>query len=133
MKYERDLMKKQIAFLLLLVFPLIYGAAFAAEDHGTHHTEEANSSEDEVEIFLTLTRLKEDAAEADVLADGTLDRLVRDGLILDRMATSLMNDSESTKDISARLIDIAERMFIAEGTDLKEIGEELFAVGDDAV
>jgi phosphate:Na+ symporter len=87
-------------------------------------------SEDEVEVFMTLTRLKEDAAEADVLADGTLDRLVRDGLITDRMATSLMNDSESTRDIGARLIAVAERMFIVEGTDLKEIGRELFVADE---
>ena len=71
---------------------------------------------------MTLTRLKEDAAEADVLANGTVDHLVRDGLITDQMATSLMNDSEFTRDISSRLIEVAERMFIAEGTDLKEIG-----------
>jgi phosphate:Na+ symporter len=85
-------------------------------------------SKDEVEAFLTLTRLKEDTAEADVLANGTVDRLVRDGLIADHMATSLMNDSEFTHDISSRLIEIAERMFIAEGTDLKEIGGELLEV-----
>ena len=88
-------------------------------------------SKDEVEVFMTLARLKEAAAEADVLADGTLDRLVRDGLIMGRMATSLMNDSESTKDISARLIAIAERMAIADGADFKEVGRELLAAGDD--
>ena len=48
------------------------------------------------------------------------------------MATSLMNDSEFTHDISSRLIEIAERMFIAEGTDLKEIGAELLEVAETA-
>ena len=89
-------------------------------------------SQDEVEVFMSLTRLKEDAADADVLANGTLDHLVRDGLITDQMATSLMNDSEFTRDISNRLIEVAERMFIAEGTDLKEIGQELLQIGETA-
>jgi phosphate:Na+ symporter len=83
---------------------------------------------DEVEVFMSLTRLRDDVASADVLANGTLDRLVRDGLISNQMATSLMNDSEYTHDISTRLLEIAERMFIAEGADLKEIGEELLGI-----
>ncbi len=85
-------------------------------------------SQDEVEIFLTLSRLKAEVVEADVLADGTLDRLVRASLVTDQMATSLMNDSESTSDICRRLIEMAELMFIAQGTDLREIGAELLDV-----
>ena len=64
--------------------------------------------------------------KADVLANGTLDSLVREGLITDQMATSLMNDSSYAYDTSERLIEVAERMFLAEGTDLKESGSELF-------
>lgn len=103
---EYDLLRLRIATILREIYRL-------------------RESRDEVEVFMSLTRLKEDVAEADVLADGTVDHLVRDGLISDQMATSLMNDSEFTRDISSRLIEVAERMFIAEGTDLKEIGAEL--------
>jgi phosphate:Na+ symporter len=103
---EYDLLRLRIAAILREIYRL-------------------RESQDEVEVFMSLTRLKEDAADADVLANGTLDHLVRDGLITDQMATSLMNDSEFTHDISTRLIEVAERMFIAEGTDLKEIGKEL--------
>jgi phosphate:Na+ symporter len=106
---EYDLLRLRIAAILREIYRL-------------------RESQDEVEVLMGLTRLKEDVAAADVLADGTLDRLVRDGLISNQMATSLMNDSEFTRDISARLIEIAERMFIAEGTDLKEIGAELLEV-----
>ena len=106
---EYDLLRLRIAAILREIYRL-------------------RESQDEVEVLMGLTRLKEDVAAADVLADGTLDRLVRDGFISNQMATSLMNDSEFTRDISARLIEIAERMFIAEGTDLREIGAELLEV-----
>ncbi len=87
-------------------------------------------SDDDVEILLSLNHLREDLAEADVLANGTLDRLVRDQLITPLMATSLMNDSEVTFDTSGRLIELAERMFISEGTDLKEVAEEMLNLND---
>ena len=103
---EYDLLRLRIAAILREIYRL-------------------RESGDEVEIFMSLTKLKEDAASADVLADGTLDRLVRDGVITNEMATSLMNDSEFTRDTSSRLIEVAQRMFVAEGTDLKEIGQEL--------
>jgi len=83
-------------------------------------------SEDEVLIFVTLKEMREDVKKCDLLANGTIDRLVRDQSISPAMATSLMNDSAYANDIGEMLIEIAERMFIAEGADLKTIEREIF-------
>ncbi len=103
---EYDLIRLRIATILREIFRL-------------------RDCKEEVEIFMSFHGLKSSLGEADVLATGTLDRLVRDNLIDDEMASSLINDSAYAHDIGRRLIEVAERMFIAEGTDLKEVYEEM--------
>ncbi len=80
---------------------------------------------DEVQVYLALERLKEHLERDDVVVDGTIDRLVRRRLVTSEMATSLMNDSHGAHEIVRRLIEIAERMFIAEGTDLKSLRDDM--------
>ncbi len=80
---------------------------------------------DEVQVYLALERLKEHLERDDIVVDGTIDRLVRQRLVTSEMATSLMNDSHGAHEIVRRLIEIAERMFIAEGTDLKTISSDM--------
>lgn len=82
--------------------------------------------DDEMEVLMAFEEMKLGLKEADVLNTGTLDRLVRDSLITNEMASSLINDSATTRDIGERLIEIGERMFIKAGSDLKEIYEDLF-------
>lgn len=82
-------------------------------------------SKDETVVLVTLTELREDIQESDVLANGTLDRLVREGAISPTQATSLMNDNAYAARIASRLLEIAERMWIAEGVDLQAVGDEL--------
>ncbi|MBF0622669.1 MAG: Na/Pi cotransporter family protein [Magnetococcales bacterium] len=56
------------------------------------------------------SQLKETYAyieDRDIVANGTLDRLIRNGLITDKMATSLMNDSAFAYDICIKLLDMA--------------------------
>jgi phosphate:Na+ symporter len=49
--------------------------------------------------------------EEDIIANGTLDKLIRENRITPDMATSLMNDSAYTYDIQHNLIDAAEIIF----------------------
>ncbi|MFQ5568855.1 MAG: Na/Pi cotransporter family protein [Rhodothermales bacterium] len=106
MKQEYNAIRKNIASILRKIFRI-------------------RDSKDETLIFVTLKEMKEDLKESDILANGTLDRLVREQAITPAMATSLMNDSDYAHNIGKMLIEIAERMITAEGTDLKALEKEL--------
>jgi len=71
----------------------------------------ANSKEEDV-ILLLLSKSKVHTEKYDILANGTLDNLIRQGVITNKMATSLMNDSNYAYNISKNLIDMAEIIFI---------------------
>jgi phosphate:Na+ symporter len=70
-----------------------------------------------------LEKLKNKATKSDVLLDGTLDTLIRENKISSVMATSLANDSDNVANISTRLIEIAELLYIESDT-LIEYSEE---------
>ncbi|MCU7814104.1 MAG: Na/Pi symporter [Candidatus Thiodiazotropha sp. (ex Rostrolucina anterorostrata)] len=70
--------------------------------------------------ILNLDGLKAEIEEIDVVANGSLDHLIRENLITEEMATSIMNDSAYTFDISKNLIDMAEILFAARALDLRE-------------
>ena len=88
-------------------------------------------SKDEVLTFVTLKEMEEDVKASDVLANGTIDRLVRTQAITPAMATSLMNDNAYASNMGEKLIEIAERMFVAQGTDLMIVEEELLLEDSD--
>ncbi|WP_121626213.1 Na/Pi cotransporter family protein [Poseidonibacter antarcticus] len=71
----------------------------------------ANSKEEDV-ILLLLSKSKVHTEKYDILANGTLDNLIRQGVITNKMATSLMNDSNYAYNISKNLTDMAEIIFI---------------------
>jgi len=60
----------------------------------------------------SLEKLKEKANKSDALVDGTLDQLIREHKITSVMATSLANDSENVAEISKKLIETAELLYI---------------------
>ncbi len=53
----------------------------------------------------TLEKLKAEIEQSDIVEDGTLDGLIREGRITPEMASSLINDSGYTLNISRRLVD----------------------------
>jgi phosphate:Na+ symporter len=61
-----------------------------------------------------LAGTEDDLAQQDILADNTLDRLIREGTVTPQMATSLMNDSDAAVQISKRLIAIGEHLAAAQ-------------------
>jgi phosphate:Na+ symporter len=71
-----------------------------------------------------LEKLKEEANKSDVLVDGTLDKLIREGKISSVMATSLANDSDKVADIMKKLIETAELLYIDSDTFLSLAADE---------
>jgi len=64
------------------------------------------------EIILVLSKAKIHAQKYDMIANGQLDKLIREKLITNEMATSLMNDSTYAYDIGKNLIEMAEVVFV---------------------
>lgn len=90
----------------------------------------ATTDEEDV-ILLLLSKAKVHTEKYDILANGTLDRLIREGLITNEMATSLMNDSAYAYDISKNLIAMAEVTFINRNTNTEQINEEMAMNAED--
>jgi phosphate:Na+ symporter len=70
----------------------------------------AHTKELDVKLSL-LSKARVHTEKYDILANGTLDNLIRNSLITNEMATSLMNDSAYAYDISSNLISMAQSMF----------------------
>jgi len=90
----------------------------------------ATTDEEDV-IVLLLSKAKVHAERHDILANGTLDRLIRNSLITNEMATSLMNDSAYAYAISKNLIAMAEVAF--SNTDNGENLNEEMIMSDEEV
>jgi len=84
----------------------------------------AKTDEEDI-IILLLSKAKIHVERYDIITNGTLDKLIRKGLITNQMATSLMNDSNYAHSISKNLITMAEILFIDIKSDLKKMHEEL--------
>ena len=63
--------------------------------------------------------LSAQAKKSDVLIDGTLERLISEQKISSDMTTSLANDSANVANITKRLIEIAELLYINSDTLMK--------------
>lgn len=84
----------------------------------------ANTDEEDI-IILLLSKAKVHMERYDIINNGTLDKLIRQGLITNQMAISLMNDSNYAYNISKSLITMAEILFIDIESDLKKLNEDL--------
>jgi len=86
---------------------------------------------EEDEIIVLLSKVKVHMQRYDILANGTLDDLIRHNLITNEMATSLMNDSAYAYNIGKNFIAMAEVIFIDTFSDMKDIAEELIISDED--
>ena len=77
-----------------------------------------STTQEEEKILLLLSKAKLHAQRYDFIANGTLDNLIRNRLITNEMATSLMNDSSYAFDISRKLVSMAEILYNSENDDL---------------
>jgi phosphate:Na+ symporter len=76
-------------------------------------------------ILLLLSKAKVHTEEYDIVANGTIDKLIRERLITNEMATSLMNDSTYAYDISKNLIAMAEVIFSDRNSNVMSLNEEM--------
>ncbi len=90
-----------------------------------------SATEAEDEILLLLSKAKVHTEKYDILANGTLDNLIREGLITNEMATSLMNDSAYAYDISKNLIAMAEIIFANRNSNFENLNEEMSMNAED--
>jgi len=86
---------------------------------------------EEDEIIVLLSKAKVHMQRYDILANGTLDNLIRNNLVTNEMATSLMNDSTYAYNISKHFIAMAEVIFVDSASDIKNIGEALVISDED--
>ena len=84
----------------------------------------ATTDEEDV-VMMLLSKAKLHTAKYDIIANGTLDNLIRNHLISNEMATSLMNDSTYAYGISKNLIAMAEIIFTDRSSDIESLGEEM--------
>lgn len=90
----------------------------------------ATTDEEDV-ILLLLSKAKLHTEKHDIIANGTLDHLIRHDLITNEMATSLMNDSTYAYNISKNLVAMAEVIFIDSDSDIKNLDEEMLIDDED--
>ncbi len=69
--------------------------------------------------ILDLDGLKAEMQEGDIVANGMLDKLIRENKITGDMATSIMNDSSYAYEISEKLIDMGMVLFAARALELR--------------
>jgi phosphate:Na+ symporter len=75
-------------------------------------------SDQEDEILLLLSKAKIHTERYDIIANGKLDNLIRNRLISNEMATSLMNDSGYAYNISTNLIAMAEIIYVTDNSEM---------------
>jgi len=83
------------------------------------------SDDPENVTLLDLDKLKVEMEQGDVVANGLLDELIREDKITATMATSVMNDSAYTYDISSKLIDMGMVLFAARALELRAAARDL--------
>jgi len=84
----------------------------------------ANTDEEDV-IILLLSKARIHTKKYDIVANGTLDNLIRKSLITNEMATSLMNDSSYAHDISKNLIEMATVTFTDRNSNSSSINVDM--------
>lgn len=89
----------------------------------------STNTEEDV-ILLSLSKAKISTEKYDILANGTLDNLIREGLITNEMATSLMNDSAYAYNISTNLIAMAEIIFSTVSEDMTMDSDDVQSILD---
>ncbi|WP_046022897.1 Na/Pi cotransporter family protein [Magnetospira sp. QH-2] len=82
--------------------------------------------------ILALDRYKVAVEEKNILTDGTLDRMIREGQITPYMATSLMNDLSYTRDLIWNLVKMAKAVFGSKELEVRE-AEELVRLTEEDI
>ncbi len=90
-----------------------------------------SKTQEEEDIILHLSKAKVHMQRYEIISNGTLDNLIRNDLITNEMATSLMNDSAYAYDISKHLIAMTEIIFVDASSDMRTLGENMLISDED--
>jgi len=82
------------------------------------------NNDDEIDILTNIKLLEKNLKKLDMIGNGEIDKLIRENKIDAKMATSLINDSAFTYDISKKLLSVAHVLWIKD-KELQELGDEL--------
>ena len=85
-----------------------------------------SQTEDKEEALLSLMKTKKILEKNDIVSNGKLDKLIRENLITNEMASSLMNDSAYTNNIIKSLIVSAGVLWVDANVDIRKYREEIF-------
>ena len=85
-----------------------------------------SQTEDKEEALLSLMKTKKILEKNDIVSNGKLDKLIRENLITNEMASSLMNDSAYTNNIIKSLIVSAGVLWVDADVDIRKYREEIF-------
>jgi phosphate:Na+ symporter len=88
------------------------------------------ATKDPATQLIAFQRLKGRAGAREAEGDADVDRLVRNGRIDSRTATSLMNDWDAAREVVQLLQEAAERVFVPRDSVLRSLHEEML-VGDE--
>jgi phosphate:Na+ symporter len=88
-------------------------------------------TQEEDVIIVLLSKARIHAQKNDILSNGVLDNLIRNRLIGNEMATSLMNDSSYAYNICKNLIEMAEIICIPKKSDSSNIDNQMIINDDD--
>jgi len=86
--------------------------------------EQLRNDDDEIDILTNIKLLEERLKKLDMIGNGKIDTLIRENKIEPKMATSLINDSAFSYEISKNLLNVAYILWIKD-KELLELGEEL--------
>ena len=89
------------------------------------------TTDEEDVIMVLLSKAKLHTERYDIIANGTLDNLIRNNLISNEMAISLMNDSNYAYGISKNLIAMAEIIFTDRSSEAESLSEEMAMTNSD--
>lgn len=84
----------------------------------------ATTDEEDV-IVLLLSKVRINTQKHDIMTNGVLDNLIRNRHITNEMATSLMNDSVYAYNISNKLCNTAEILFVDKSSDLSKVKDDI--------
>ncbi len=82
-----------------------------------------NSNHDDFEVLANIKILEENLDNLDMIANGRIDKLIRNNLIDTKVATSLINDTGYAYEICKKLIHVASVLWIQD-REIQELGEE---------
>ena len=89
------------------------------------------TTDEEEKTLLLLSKVRLHTQQHDITSNGVLDNLIRNKLITNEMATSLMNDTVYAYNIHTKLCNMAEVLFVQRGGDLRTVEQDMHISHED--